>query len=299
MRALTTLWKFSRPHTVVGSAISIITLYIILSHNNRIENLPLLIIALIAGISINIFIVGINQIADVSIDRINKPWLPIPSGALNPRQAKKIILTALSLSALLALSLTPYFFVTILLSAFLGWAYSMPPFHLKKHHLSAALAISIVRGILVNVGGFIVFTDATNSDMSMPQNVKLLTCFITVFSLVIAWFKDLPDVKGDAQYNIKTLAVTYSTKVAFIVGNVLLVITYLLTICIEYYNVQLVPFPNSGTKILLWGHVVLLVFFLLNSFSVKLDEANSVQKFYKRFWLFFFMEYLLFLFAAL
>ncbi|MBK6574488.1 MAG: UbiA family prenyltransferase [Saprospiraceae bacterium] len=41
---------------------------------------------------------GINQIADVNIDKINKPYLPIPSKVLSMQQAKYIVITALLLS---------------------------------------------------------------------------------------------------------------------------------------------------------------------------------------------------------
>jgi homogentisate phytyltransferase / homogentisate geranylgeranyltransferase len=33
----------------------------------------------------NIFVVGLNQIFSVEIDRINKPYLPIPSGKLSKK----------------------------------------------------------------------------------------------------------------------------------------------------------------------------------------------------------------------
>ena len=87
--------------------------------------------ALIIGVTCNIFIVGINQIADVNIDKINKPYLPIPSGALSMQQAKYIVFTALFISLGLALYITPYLFGIIALAATIGWAYSMPPLYLK------------------------------------------------------------------------------------------------------------------------------------------------------------------------
>ena len=37
---------------------------------------------LVAGYGVNVFIVGLNQITDVEIDRINKPYLPIAAGDL-------------------------------------------------------------------------------------------------------------------------------------------------------------------------------------------------------------------------
>lgn len=295
MRALHTFWNFSRPHTVIGSVISIFTLFIMLCENNRASHIPLLALAIIAGIACNVFIVGINQIADVNIDKINKPWLPIPSGALNVKQATLIVYASLIISLALAFYMTPYFFVIILLSALIGWAYSMPPFYLKQHHLPAALAISMVRGILVNAGGFMVFNQLVNRSSAMPENLKILTVFITVFAIVIAWFKDLPDVEGDARYNIKTFAILYSPRTALVSGNLLVGAVYLFTIYRMYDHS---PGETSGnTKILFYGHIILFAFFIANSFSIKLKNHSSVRRFYKRFWWFFFAEYLLYILA--
>jgi homogentisate phytyltransferase/homogentisate geranylgeranyltransferase len=253
--------------------------------------------ALVIGISCNIFIVGINQIADVNIDKINKPYLPIPSGALSVQQAKMIVFTALFISLGLALFITPYLFGIIALAAAIGWAYSMPPLYLKQQHVTAALAITTVRGVLLNAGGFLVFNYLVNNSLGMPQNVKILTLFIIVFSIVISWFKDLPDMEGDAKYNIKTFAIRYSPRAALIAGNLLVGLAYLFTICMKYADFSISEIPSFETIVLLFGHIVLFILFIINAFSIRLGEHQSIKKFYRRFWWFFFGEYLLYLLA--
>lgn len=297
MKAINAVWKFSRPHTIIGSVISIVSLYIILCRE-RTEHLVLLSLALIAGIASNIFIVGLNQIADVNIDRINKPWLPIPAEHISIRQAKIIVSAALIISLSVSLYMTPYFFAITVLACAIGWAYSMPPFHLKRHHLPAAVAISFVRGILVNLGAFLVFSELVDRTATIPENLKMLTIFITVCGIVIAWFKDLPDVKGDAAYNMKTFAVVHTPKIAFITGNVLMTLAYLFPIVV--YATSGIPESPLFTKpLLLYGHVALFILFTINSLTIRLKDHRSVQKFYKRFWFFFFAEYLLYMIAYL
>ncbi|CAN5916996.1 hypothetical protein BH11BAC7_BH11BAC7_32600 [soil metagenome] len=107
MKSIATVWKFSRPHTIIGSVISICTLYMIVCDTNGFSDFPLLMMALIIGITCNIFIVGINQVADVNIDKINKPYLPIASGELSIQNAKIIIYTALCISLGLVLYISP------------------------------------------------------------------------------------------------------------------------------------------------------------------------------------------------
>ncbi len=297
MKTLNILWRFSRPHTIIGSVISIYTLYVIVCNNRESLYLPYLLLALVLGICCNVFIVGINQIADVEIDHINKPYLPIPSGVLTIKQAKIIVLTSLVLSLLLSAYISFYLFIIILLATGIGWAYSMPPIYLKKHHISAAISISIVRGILLNAGGFLVFNYLVNDVIEMPLNVKILTLFIVVFSIGISWFKDLTDIEGDKKFNIRTLAIVYSTKSALITGNVLVSIAYFFTIYMKFQELQKSSNISTELFVLFYGHILLVALFILNALSIDLNKHSSIQKFYKRFWWFFFAEYLLYLIA--
>jgi len=297
MKQVITLWRFSRPHTIIGSVISILTLYFIVCEHQKSECLSYLTLALTIGITCNIFIVGINQIADVNIDKINKPHLPIPSCALTVREASIIVFVALLISLALALLISPYLFGIISLAAIIGWAYSMPPFHLKRHHVTAALAITLVRGLILNVGGFLVFNYLVNQTLDMPENVKILTVFIIAFSIVISWFKDLPDIEGDSKYQIKTLAILYSPKMALIMGNLLVGLAYSFTIYLKWIEYVSMKMPSVQNKILLYGHILLFVLFITNAFTIRLNENNSIKKFYMRFWWFFFAEYVVYLLA--
>lgn len=282
------VWKFSRPHTIIGSAISISTLFLIASEGNSYFNLELLILSLIVGITCNIFIVGINQVADVNIDHINKPYLPIPAGVLSEKKAKQIVWSCLGISLAVGLYISPYLFIIVALSTGIGWAYSMPPLYLKKHHITSALAISTVRGILLNAGGFLLFNKLLNGKTDMPHEVQILTMFVIAFSVVISWFKDLTDIEGDAKYNIKTLAIQFSSKQVLIVGNCVVGLAYIFTI-----------YTSTTNPILYYGHFILLALFILNSLSIKLNQKDSVRKYYKRFWWFFFAEYVLYFIAYL
>ena len=297
MKSILTLWNFSRPHTIIGSVISIFTLYCIVCENRDSLYLSYLLMALCIGISCNLFIVGINQIADVNIDKINKPYLPIPSGDLSMEHAKTIVIAALFISLGLALYVSPYLFSIIVFATSIGWAYSMPPFYLKKHHITAAFSIATVRGVLLNLGGFLVFNYLVNKTLEIPENVKILSLFIIAFSVVISWFKDLSDMKGDAEFKIKTFALSYSPKATLIIGNLLVGLAYLFTIYMKYEDFSSSEIPTFRTEALLYGHIILFALFIINAFSIRLGELQSIKKFYMRFWWFFFAEYMLYLLA--
>jgi homogentisate phytyltransferase / homogentisate geranylgeranyltransferase len=289
MKRLITLWQFSRPHTIIGSVCSITALYIMaVSGRDLQQHLWLFAGTLTAALACNVFIVGINQLADVELDRINKPWLPLAAGTLSRKGALGIVYASL-LVCLLAACLTSWFLLGVMAVILLiGMAYSLPPLKLKQHHLPAALAITGVRGFIVNVGIFLHYQAATGQRLHLPGFMVCLTLFIMSFSVAIAWFKDLPDTEGDAIYHIDTLAVRYSKRNALLGGTLL--------VCAAYAGVLAWSLFAAERKVLflVLAHGILFALFLMNYFSVRLEESGSIKKFYLRFWVFFFAEYVLF-----
>jgi homogentisate phytyltransferase/homogentisate geranylgeranyltransferase len=289
MKALKILWQFSRPHTIIGSVCSITALYIIACNgSNLMQHTWLYTTTLIAALACNIFIVGINQIADVEMDRINKPYLPLAAGTLTRKNALAIIFTALSIALVFAFAASLFYFVLIIIILLIGIAYSLPPLYLKQHHLPAALAITLVRGLLVNIGIFLHFQKMINGNYELPGHIWCLAAFIMAFSIAIAWFKDMPDTEGDEKFHVKTLAVLYSKKNALLGGTLLVSIAYAAVLVWSFF------YAVKNPWYLIITHGVLFILFLLNYFSVQLKDKNSIKKFYLRFWVFFFAEYILF-----
>ena len=293
---LATLWRFGRPHTIIGSIVSIITLWMLaLRGNGYVGNYGLLIGTLIVGIACNIFIVGLNQIIDIEVDKINKPKLPLADGSLKLSSAYNIVWVSLTLTLLLGFYISFILGCLILLICLIGVAYSVPPIQLKKHHLPAALAITLVRGLLVNFGMFLHFTFTSRQQKiynvnaifseNFPAELLALTGFVLAFSIAIAWFKDLPDVVGDKVFKIKTFALLYSPKLAFRSGLVLVSIAYIATIIWAFY---------AENIFLLICHLIASLTFVVQALKVDLSKPDTVSQFYMIFWIFFFAEYLFF-----
>jgi len=289
MKQLRILWQFSRPHTIIGSLCSITALYI-MACGGRQTGVHLLLYAgtLVSALACNLFIVGINQLADVELDKINKPWLPLAAGTLSRKNALLIVYIALAISLITAFFCGWVLLLVIAVILLIGTAYSLPPFKLKQHHLPAALAITLVRGTIVNLGIFMHYTYAISHVFYLPGFIWCLTFFIMAFSVAIAWFKDLPDTEGDDRFHIKTLALLYSKRNALLGGTALVSAAYVYVLLWSFYRAEKQP------GFLLTSHAVLFAGFLLNFFSVKLKDKESVRHFYLRFWIFFFAEYILF-----
>ena len=141
-------------------------------------------IALLLG---NAYIVGINQIYDFEVDKINKPQLPIASEKLSIPRAWCIVTCSLISSVILVKS----FFSSViwklyLLGIVLGTLYSVPPFQWKRHPLVASGIIAVVRGLLLNFGVYYGTREALNIPFRWNPVVIFISAFMTVFAMVIA-----------------------------------------------------------------------------------------------------------------
>jgi homogentisate phytyltransferase / homogentisate geranylgeranyltransferase len=296
IQKLKILWDFSRPHTIVGSVVSICTLWLLsIPKNEYADHWALLFLTLLAGIACNVFIVGLNQLIDIDLDKINKPNLPLASGALTIAHGKRIIILALAIALITAFATSTVLGWLIFVILCIGIAYSVPPIQLKKHHLPAALSITLVRGLLVNFGMHLHFTfvlqQLSFADYlkswwhHLPAALLVLTSFVIAFSIAIAWFKDLPDTKGDKAFHFKTLAILYSPRFALYSGIILVSFAYFIAIAWSYFT----------ANYFLWCcHGIAFFGFLFNVYKVNLEVATSVSRFYMLFWIFFFAEYLFF-----
>jgi homogentisate phytyltransferase / homogentisate geranylgeranyltransferase len=286
MKPFITFWQFSRPHTIIGSACSITALYLLsLAGKPFAAHATVYWLTLLAAIACNIFIVGLNQLMDIELDKINKPDLPLAAGTMSKATANIIIYSCLGIALMAAYAASLLLLLIISVIILIGIAYSVPPVQLKKHHLPAAICITLVRGLIVNIGIFLHFNRAVNSSNSLPGFMIVPTIFIAAFSIAIAWFKDLPDTEGDAVFKFKTFPLLYNKNLALWVGGAFVIIAYIIIITWAF---------TTGNNFLLYTHLLLLVLFMLNLFSVKLSGHASVKRFYLRFWVFFFAAYIVF-----
>lgn len=286
---LYTLWKFSRPHTIIGSVVSIVVLFL-LQGGSLSDDFYMLAITLISALGCNVCITGLNQIVDVELDKINKPELPIASGKLNIATAKKIVIAS-GLIAMGAAALLHWFLLLLIaVILILGVAYSVPPVQLKQHHLPAALAITLVRGVMVNIGMAMHFAGMLQGNFEIQHVIYPLTIFISAFSLAIAWYKDLPDRAGDAHFGYKTFPLLYSPKTALYTGASFVMAAYGWCIYWSY---------KQAEHLLMYSLILLAAAFLLHLRTVRLEEHQSIRRFYKLFWVFFFATYLSFLWVII
>ncbi|HKK79144.1 MAG TPA: homogentisate phytyltransferase [Phaeodactylibacter sp.] len=295
-RVLISFVRFSRPHTIIGTTLSLLALYLLaLSYSEDTHwHFGLFAGSLLSCLGANIYIVGLNQLTDIEIDRINKPYLPLASGDFSIRTGKIIIGIGLVLSLILAVWLGPYLLLTVVLSLLLGTAYSLPPFRLKRFYFWAAFCIIAVRGLIVNLLLFLHFHWQINGSTQITPTVAWLTFSIFVFGLIIAWFKDMPDTEGDQAFEIRTLSIKLGVRRVFQTGNVLLSLLFLVLALLPFVvGVQVHPLVFS------LGHLGMLGYLWWSISRVDLEQQASIARYYQSIWLLFFLEYGLFALAGL
>lgn len=289
-------WKFSRPHTVIGTSLSVLGILAIALSQSTVavgDGLLAALEAWIACLCGNVYIVGLNQLEDVAIDEINKPHLPLASGEFSVGTGRLIVAVTGVLALVLAWLQSPYLLGMVAVSLAIGTAYSLPPVRLKRFPFWAALCIFTVRGAVVNLGLFLHFSWLFHGDRNIPATVWALTLFIIVFTVAIAIFKDIPDLEGDRQFQITTFTIALGQERVFNLAR------WLLTVCYLGLVVGVFWLPGVNAAMLVSTHLGLLGLMWWRSFGVDLQDKSAIAAFYQFIWKLFFLEYLLFPAACL
>ncbi|MHA1301223.1 MAG: UbiA family prenyltransferase, partial [Candidatus Helarchaeota archaeon] len=145
----------------------------------------------------------VNQIFDIEVDKVNKPFRPLPDKRISVTSAAIFAIILVSSALLIAIYLDFIVFVIELSTAIITFFYSAPPLRFKAHGIVSNISIAIPRGLLLIVAGWSVFGDFFNP---IPWFIG------SVFGLYIlgaASTKDFADIEGDRKFNVNTLPVKY------------------------------------------------------------------------------------------
>ena len=286
-------WKFSRPHTIIGTSLSVLALYFVslATINSSISgsNLTQMLAVWLACLASNVYIVGLNQVTDVEIDRINKPHLPLAAGEFSLQQGKLIVALMGVLAVVIAAFSGTWLLATVTISLIIGTVYSLPPIRLKQFPLLAALCILTVRGVIVNLGLFWHFTQKLQGTEILNFNIEILTLFILLFTIAIAIFKDVPDLEGDKEYNISTFTIILGKSTVFNISRGVITFCYL-----GMAGAGILGLNGINSSFFMLYHLILLGLLWWRSRAIDLGQKSEITNFYQFIWKLFFLEYLLF-----
>ncbi|XP_021738290.1 homogentisate geranylgeranyltransferase, chloroplastic-like [Chenopodium quinoa] len=294
-KQLNAFYRFSRPHTIIGTIIGVTSVSLLPIES--IADLSLeffvgLLKALVPSIMMNIYVVGLNQLFDLQVDKVNKPDLPLASGEFTMEAGSIIVSICCLLSFAMGFAFqSPPLSIALLTSFILGSAYSIdcPLLRWKKQPFLAAACIVIVRAMVVQIAFFIhIQKHVLGRPVMLTRSVMFATTFMCFFATVIALFKDLPDVDGDKHFGIQSFSVTLGKEKVFWLCIKMLLAAYGSAVAVGATSSSL---PIKLATVL--GHSVLAAILLLRAQSVDLADNASITSFYMFIWKLFYAEYFL------
>ncbi|KAI4379827.1 hypothetical protein MLD38_006073 [Melastoma candidum] len=293
--AVDAFYRFSRPHTVIGTALSIVSVSL-LAVEKMTDFSPIffsgVLEAVVAALFMNIYIVGLNQLSDIDIDKVNKPYLPLASGEYSVGTAALIVSTFSILSFVVGWIVGSWpLFWALFLSFVLGTAYSinLPMLRWKRSAVVAAMCILAVRAVIVQLAFFLhIQTHVFGRPAVFTRPLIFATAFMSFFSVVIALFKDIPDIEGDRTFGIRSFTVRLGQKRVFWICIALLEMAYAVAILFGSFSSNL--WCKATTVI---GHLILGLLLWVRAGSLDFGSKAAITSFYMFIWQLFYAEYLL------
>jgi len=194
---------------------------------------------------------SLNDYFDYSIDTINKPDKPIPSGKVHRNEALWLWLVTSISGLLLGFILGNLYFIIALITTVLLYAYNKK---LKRTILYGNLTVSFITGLAFVYGGLLGIN-------------KIIAFVPAAFSLLFHFgrelVKDLEDKYGDSVEGISTLATSCSWHVSysfiFLTFTLLIISTllpyFLLKFSIVYFGIVII-----GVDLILLITLIVLYF---------------------------------------
>ncbi|XP_020972981.1 naringenin 8-dimethylallyltransferase 2, chloroplastic isoform X2 [Arachis ipaensis] len=288
-----TIWKSTKDilHTVQKFTISyyLITVIMCISSTSvlAVENLsdisPKFFIGLFKFIIPIIFMhwytVGINQLVDVEIDKINKPYRPLVSGKISYKTGVIISISCLFMSfglGWITKSKPLLWCLIIYFVANTSYSINLPLLRWKKSTISTLLSGVPTMLIANNVAPFLhMKTYVLEKTTIFPRSIVFTILVMSFYYSVIILSKDIPDIEGDKAAGIQTLSVRLGPKLVFWTCVLLLEMAYGIAIIMGAIS----PFLWSKIFTVL-AHGIMAVILWYRANSVDLKSKDASQSFY-------------------
>ncbi len=179
----------------------------LLCYGKSIYNIVLLFVgAFLVGAGAN----TINDYIDRDVDKINKPWRPIPSGVVTPIEALYIAILTTIVGIIVSFLLSPLNGIIAFMASILAYIYSIK---LKKVLLIGNIIIASLTGLAIIFGG--VLGSIENGIELLQLNAIIASLYAFLLNLGREFLKGIEDVEGDRKFGIKTIATVFNSSIAY------------------------------------------------------------------------------------
>ncbi|ESW17297.1 hypothetical protein PHAVU_007G227700 [Phaseolus vulgaris] len=286
---------FCYPYTMIGRTLSTISASLLVVEKLS-DISPLFFVgvlqAMLPHLFMDIYINGVNQLFDIEIDKINKPYLPLASGQISFTAGVIIVASSLTLSFWLAWSIGSWPLIWSLVLCFSLWtAYSInvPLLRWKRHPLLAAICIFASWAVIFPVTFFLhMQTFVLKRATIFPRSLIFVAVFMSFYTLGIALFKDIPDVDGDKTFGIQSLSARLGQKRVFWICVSLFEMAFGIALMAGLTSSSLLVKIVVGL-----GHVVLASILWYQAKFVDLSSKASIRSFYMLIWKLLYVAYFL------
>ena len=208
----------------------------------------------------------LNQVYDFKIDKINKPYRPIPSKILSLNEARTVawVVYLVTLWRAATVGSGAWFFF-MLITIF----YSIPPLRLKKRLFISNISIAFARGMLGFVAGWCIFGDPFN------QTPWIIGLVMSIYLFGAVTTKDFTDMKGDKRFGMRTLPVVFGKRKAIVLSAPFFVSPFIL-IPLGIWRNYLIESAMVLTILVVWGIYIVLLLYKYGDIPDKKFENTSV-----------------------
>ncbi len=159
----------------------------------------------------------VNDIFDIDIDRINKPWRPLPSKRTSMEIDWSLALILAGLGTLLSFFINILCFITAISAVALLYLYSN---EIKRPGFAGNSLIAFLSFLVIVYGGF-----------AAPLFWKSFISGLYAFMIIIGRevLKSLEDIEDDRRYRVSTIAVKLGIRKALIIGMIFLMLVVIIS----------------------------------------------------------------------
>ncbi|QCE05841.1 homogenitisate phytyltransferase [Vigna unguiculata] len=281
-----TLFWFCYPYTMFGRILCTISASLLAVE--RLSDIsPLFFIGILQILLpftlIDLYVNGVNQLYDLEIDKINKPFLPLPSGAFSFKTGVIVTASSAILGFFTSYMIGSWPLFWGLLFFFLIWSgYSIkgPLLRWKKNPLLAAICIFSTMTFIFPLSFFYhMKTFVLKKAGVFPKPLMFSVVFMSLYSLGISLFKDIPDIEGDKAFGIESFSTRLGQKRVF-------------WICVSIFESAFgVAFLAGLSSPFLWvkiltglGNAILGSILWYRAKFVNLNDRASIRSYYMLIW---------------
>ncbi|XP_057442083.1 glycinol 4-dimethylallyltransferase-like isoform X2 [Lotus japonicus] len=289
------LYKFISPYAIFVRMLSTISASL-LAVETLSDISPLFFIGvfqvMVAHLFMGIYVGGVNQLFDIGIDKVNKPYLPLASGKLSFTTGVIIVTCCLLLSFSLGWMFGSWPLIwSLLLSCAVWTSYSanVPLLRWKGHPVSAALSIVATYAVIFPIPDFLhMQTFVFKRPPVFPRSLTFVTVFMSLYSMGIALLKDIPDVEGDKKFGIYSFPARFGKKRVFWISVSLFELAFGIALMVGATSSYM-----WSKVVMVLGNIVLASVVWHRAKNVNLGNKASMASFYMLIWKILFAAYML------